>query len=245
VALPLGVILNNPKARGPRSFFVRCSFFRGTISGVDSWAALRAPIDAIAPSIAIKSKPRYRIFWTGGNAGARFLAFLTPGSDLAGEEIPMNIHDKAPEFTLQDENGKEISLKDLRGKTVVLYFYPRADTPGCTIEAQNFRDAYKRIQKTGVVLMGISPDTPKSQKKFQEKFSLPFTLLADADKKVADAFGVLKEKNMYGKKVMGIVRTTFIIGPDGKIQHIFPKVKVEGHAEEVLGYLKEAAKIAS
>jgi thioredoxin-dependent peroxiredoxin len=157
----------------------------------------------------------------------------------------MNIHDKAPEFTLQDENGKEISLKDLRGKTVVLYFYPRADTPGCTIEAQNFRDAYKRIQKTGVVLMGISPDTPKSQKKFQEKFSLPFTLLADADKKVADAFGVLKEKNMYGKKVMGIVRTTFIIGPDGKIQHIFPKVKVEGHAEEVLGYLKEAAKIAS
>ena len=87
----------------------------------------------------------------------------------------MNIHDKAPEFTLQDENGKEISLKDLRGKTVVLYFYPRADTPGCTIEAQEFRDTYKKIQKTGVVLMGISPDTPKSQKKFQEKFSLPFT----------------------------------------------------------------------
>ena len=176
---------------------------------------------------------------------ARFLAFVTPGSELAGEEIPMNIHDKAPEFTLQDENGKEISLKNLRGKTVVLYFYPRADTPGCTIEAQEFRDTYKKIQKTGVVLMGISPDTPKSQKKFQEKFSLPFTLLADADKKVADAFGVLKEKNMYGKKVMGIVRTTFIIGPDGKIQHIFPKVKVEGHAEEVLAYLKEAAKIAS
>jgi peroxiredoxin Q/BCP len=96
-----------------------------------------------------------------------------------------------------------------------------------------------------VVLMGISPDTPKAQNKFQDKFSLPFPLLADADKKVADAFGVLKEKNMYGRKVMGIVRTTFIIGPDGKIQHIFPKVKAEGHAEEVLAYLKEAAKGAA
>ena len=154
----------------------------------------------------------------------------------------MNVHDKAPDFTLQDENEKEISLKGLRGKTVVLYFYPRADTPGCTIQANEFRDKYKQIQKTGVVLLGISPDTPKAQKKFQEKFDLPFPLLADADKKVAIAFDVLKEKNMYGKKVMGIVRTTFIIGPDGKIEHIFPKVKPEGHAEEVLAYLKEAGK---
>jgi peroxiredoxin Q/BCP len=196
-------------------------------------------------TIAIVIKPRYRIFRNGGSAAARLLVFVISRPDLVGDKIPMNIHDKAPEFTLQDENGKEISLKNLRGKTVVLYFYPRADTPGCTIEAQEFRDTYKKIQKTGVVLMGISPDTPKSQKKFQEKFSLPFTLLADADKKVADAFGVLKEKNMYGKKVMGIVRTTFIIGPDGKIQHIFPKVRVEGHAEEVLAYLKEASRMAS
>jgi peroxiredoxin Q/BCP len=150
----------------------------------------------------------------------------------------MNVHDKAPEFTLQDENENEVSLKGLRGKTVVLYFYPRADTPGCTIQANEFRDKYKQIQKTGVVLLGISPDTPKAQKKFQEKFDLPFPLLADADKKVAIAFDVLKEKNMYGKKVMGIVRTTFIIGPDGTIEHIFPKVKPEGHAEEVLAYLK-------
>jgi peroxiredoxin Q/BCP len=154
----------------------------------------------------------------------------------------MNIHDKAPDFTLQDENEKEVSLKGLRGKTVVLYFYPRADTPGCTIQANEFRDKYKQIQKTGVVLLGISPDTTKAQKKFQEKFDLPFPLLADADKKVAIAFDVLKEKNMYGKKVMGIVRTTFIIGPDGTIQHIFPKVKPEGHAEEVLAYLKETVK---
>ena len=167
--------------------------------------------------------------------------------NLSGNEAFMSIkvNDKAPDFTLQDENGNEISLKSLRGKVVVLYFYPRADTPGCTIEACEFRDTYKQMQKTGAVLLGISPDTPKAQKKFQDKFQLPFTLLADADKKVAIAFDVLKEKNMYGKKVMGVVRTTFIIGPDGKIQRIFPKVKPEGHAAEVLAYLKQSAKGAA
>ena len=152
--------------------------------------------------------------------------------------MSVNVNDKAPEFTLQDENGKEVSLKGLRGKVVVLYFYPRADTPGCTVEACEFRDTYKQMQKTGAVLLGISPDTPQAQKKFQEKFKLPFPLLADADKEVADAFGVLQMKNMYGKKVMGIARTTFVIGPDGRIKHIFNNVKAEGHAEEVL----EAAK---
>jgi peroxiredoxin Q/BCP len=167
--------------------------------------------------------------------------------NLSGNEafMSINVNDKAPDFTLQDENGNEISLKSLRGKVVVLYFYPRADTPGCTIEACEFRDTYKQMQKTGAVLLGISPDTPKAQKKFQDKFQLPFTLLADADKKVAIAFDVLKEKNMYGKKVMGVVRTTFIIGPDGKIQRIFPKVKPEGHAAEVLAYLKQSAKGAA
>jgi peroxiredoxin Q/BCP len=157
----------------------------------------------------------------------------------------MNVNDKAPDFTLQDENGKEVSLKDLRGKTVVLYFYPRADTPGCTIEACGFRDTYKKILKTGAVLLGVSPDTPAAQKKFAGKFSLPFTLLADPEKKLAQAFGVMKEKNMYGKKVLGVVRTTFIIGPDGKIQHIFENVKPEGHAEEILAYLKESARGAA
>ena len=155
--------------------------------------------------------------------------------------MDLKVHDKAPEFTLQDENGQEVSLKGLRGKTVVLYFYPRADTPGCTVEACEFRDTYKQMQKTGAVLLGVSPDTTKAQKKFQEKFQLPFPLLADADKKAAIAYGVLKEKNMYGKKVMGVVRTTFVIGPEGKIEHIFPKVKPEGHAGEVLEYLKQAA----
>jgi len=101
------------------------------------------------------------------------------------------------------------------------------------------------MQKTGVVLLGISPDTPKAQKKFQEKYDLPFSLLADADKKVANAFGVMKEKNMYGKKVMGVARTTFVIGPDGKIEHVFEKVKPDGHAEEVLEYLKETGKGAA
>ena len=132
----------------------------------------------------------------------------------------------------QDEN--KVSLKDFRGKTVVLYFYPRADTPGCTKESCEFRDTDKQIQKVGAVILGISADTPKAQKKFQEKYHLPFTLLADTEKKVINAFGVYKEKNMYGKKVMGIERTTFIIGADGRIAKIFPKVKAQGHADQVL-----------
>jgi len=192
---------------------------------------------------------RYKVFLETIRPGLSFAnaktADATFNPDCPGNEIPMNINDKAPEFTLQDENGKELSLKDLRGKIVVLYFYPRADTPGCTVEACAFRDTYKQIQKTGAVLLGISPDTPKAQKKFQDKFKLPFSLLADADKKVAEAYGVVQEKNMYGKKVMGIARTTFVIGPDGKIQHILPKVKPEGHAVEVLAYLKEWAKGAA
>jgi peroxiredoxin Q/BCP len=157
----------------------------------------------------------------------------------------MEVNDKAPEFTLPDQNGVEVSLKSLRGKYIVLFFYPRADTPGCTIEACEFRDSYKKMQKSGAVLLGISPDAPKAQKKFEEKFSLPFTLLGDADKTVANAYGVMKEKNMYGKKVMGVARTTFVIGPDGKIVHVFEKVKPEGHAEEVLEYLKGVMKGAA
>ena len=156
-------------------------------------------------------------------------------------KVNLSVNDKSPDFSTTDENGKEVALKDFRGKTVVLYFYPKADTPGCTKEACGFRDSYAAIKKTGVVLLGISADTAASQKKFQAKFSLPFPLLADADKTIAKQFGVVKEKNMYGKKVMGIARTTFVIGPDGKIKHIFNNVKAEGHAEEVLAYLKGAA----
>ncbi|HEY7351677.1 MAG TPA: thioredoxin-dependent thiol peroxidase [Terriglobales bacterium] len=157
----------------------------------------------------------------------------------------MEINDKAPEFTSLDQNGEKLSLKDYKGKWVVLYFYPRADTPGCTIEACSFRDSFGKIDKTDAVVLGVSPDTPKDQKKFEEKFSLPFTLVADADKKICNAYGVMQEKNMYGKKVMGVARTTFIIGPDGKIKHVFRKVKPEGHADEVLAYLKEVQKGAA
>ena len=153
----------------------------------------------------------------------------------------MEVNDKSPDFNTTDENGKEVASKDFRGKTVVLYFYPKADTPGCTKEACSFRDSFSAIKKTGVVLLGISADTAASQKKFQDKFSLPFPLLADPEKKIANLFGVVKEKNMYGKKVKGIARTTFVIGPDGKIKHIFNNVKAEGHADEVLAYLKSAA----
>jgi len=150
----------------------------------------------------------------------------------------MEINTKAPNFTLPDENGNPVSLEQFRGQTVVLFFYPRADTPGCTIEACGFRDAFKKLQKAGLVVLGISPDTPKAQLKFKEKYDLPYTLLADDKKEVAKKFDVLKEKNMYGKKVIGIVRSTFLIGPEGKIVHIFSPVKPEGHAEEVLAEVK-------
>jgi len=151
----------------------------------------------------------------------------------------MEINDKAPDFSLLDQDGNKVSLKDFKGKTVVLYFYPKADTPGCTQESCDFRDEYSKIKQAGAVILGVSPDKPEAQKKFGDKFSLPFPLLADTEKKAAMAYDVWKEKNMYGKKSMGIVRSTFIIGPDGKIKKAFRKVKVDGHAEEVLAALKE------
>jgi thioredoxin-dependent peroxiredoxin len=151
----------------------------------------------------------------------------------------MEINDKVADFTLQDDQDKTVHLSDFAGKPVVLFFYPKADTPGCTIEACGFRDQFRKIQNTGAVVLGISRDTPKAQKKFREKYDLPYTLLADVDETVCNQFGVLKEKNMYGKKVIGIERTTFLIGPDRKLLKIFPKVKPEGHAEEVLATLKE------
>jgi thioredoxin-dependent peroxiredoxin len=153
----------------------------------------------------------------------------------------MNIHDKAPEFTLPDQNAESVQLKDFHGKTVILFFYPKADTPGCTIEACGFRDAYRKLKEAGTVVLGISADAPPAQKKFETKYDLPYTLLSDVDKKVIEAYGVLKEKNMYGKKVKGIARTTFVIDGDGKIAHVFNQVKADGHAEEVLEYLQRTA----
>jgi peroxiredoxin Q/BCP len=151
----------------------------------------------------------------------------------------MEINQKVADFTLQTDEGKTVSLSGYKGQPVVLFFYPRADTPGCTIEACGFRDTFKKIQAAGAVVLGISRDTVKDQAKFRVKYDLPYTLLADVDEKVCNQFGVMKEKNMYGKTVWGIARTTFVIGPDQKLLHIFPSVKPEGHAEEVLALLKD------
>ncbi|HZU08675.1 MAG TPA: thioredoxin-dependent thiol peroxidase [Pseudacidobacterium sp.] len=150
----------------------------------------------------------------------------------------MEVNDKVPDFALQDDQERTIHLSDYAGTPVVLFFYPRADTPGCTIEACGFRDVFKKIQKAGAAVLGISRDTPKAQAKFKAKYDLPYPLLADVDEKVCNLFGVLKDKNMYGKKVKGIERTTFLIGPDRTLLKIFPKVRPEGHAEEVLETLK-------
>ena len=144
--------------------------------------------------------------------------------------------DPAPPIHLQTDTGDVFDLSSARGKTVVLFFYPKADTPGCTTEACEFRDAYPKFGNDAIVL-GISPDTPKQQAKFKEKFGFPYPLLADTEHAVAEAYGVWKEKSMYGKKYMGIERTTFVIDKDGKIAKIFNKVKPAGHAEEVLAAL--------
>jgi peroxiredoxin Q/BCP len=151
----------------------------------------------------------------------------------------MELNKKVANFTLQTDEDRTVSLSDYAGKPVILFFYPKADTPGCTIEACGFRDTFNKRQAAGAVVLGISRDTPKDQAKFRAKYDLPYTLLADVDEKVCKQFDVLKEKNMYGKKVMGIVRTTFVIGPDQTLLHVFPQVKPEGHAEEVLALIKE------
>ncbi|MDX2151150.1 MAG: thioredoxin-dependent thiol peroxidase [Bryobacteraceae bacterium] len=148
---------------------------------------------------------------------------------------------KAPNITLQTDAGESFRLADLKGKNVVLYFYPKADTPGCTTEACEFRDTTKKFDGLDAVVIGVSPDTDKAQAKFKKKFELPFTLLADTDHAAAEAFGVWVEKSMYGKKYMGVERSTFLIGKDGKIAKVFNKVKPAGHAEEVLGALKTLA----
>ena len=146
----------------------------------------------------------------------------------------LKVGDQAPDIQLHTDTGEDFRLSDMKGKRVVLYFYPKADTPGCTVEACEFRDGIAGFKKKGTAVIGISPDKPTAQAKFKEKYDLPFTLLADQDKAAAEAYGVYQEKNMYGKKVMGIVRTTFVIGPDGRIEQIYNKVKAAGHASAVL-----------
>jgi thioredoxin-dependent peroxiredoxin len=150
--------------------------------------------------------------------------------------MALEVGDKAPSFKLKNQDGKLISLTDIKGKPVVLYFYPKDDTPGCTKESCNFRDEFEKMKAE---IIGISVDSVESHKKFAEKYKLPFNLLSDEKKEVVGKYGVWKEKNMYGKKYMGIERTTFIIEPSGKISKIFPKVKVDDHNKEVMEALKE------
>ena len=145
--------------------------------------------------------------------------------------------DTAPDFTLPDHDGNEVKLSELRGQTVVLYFYPRADTPGCTVQACGVRDHSEEYGRAGARVLGVSPDSVEDVKKFAEKFDLDFTLLADADHAVADAYGAWGEKSMYGKKYWGVRRATFLIDAEGKIAKVFPKVSPKTHDDVVLDAL--------
>jgi len=140
----------------------------------------------------------------------------------------------APAFKTKDANGETVSLKELRGQKVVLYFYPKDDTPGCTKEACSFRDAFSQYKQKGIAVLGVSPDSEASHQKFVTKYKLPFTLLADTDRSIAEAYGVWGEKKFMGRTYMGVHRTTFLIDEKGKIKKIFEKVKPEDHANEVL-----------
>ena len=154
--------------------------------------------------------------------------------------MPLQERHLAPDLKLTTDTGGELPLASLRGKTVVLYFYPKADTPGCTTEACEFRDSAAHFKSQDAVILGVSPDKPSAQSKFRTKYDLPFTLLCDPDHAAAEAFGVWVEKSMYGKKYMGVERATFVISPDGKIAKVFRKVKPAGHAAEVLSAVAPA-----
>ncbi|MGV3507963.1 MAG: thioredoxin-dependent thiol peroxidase [Sphingobacteriaceae bacterium] len=146
--------------------------------------------------------------------------------------------DKAPQFTAKDQNGNTVSLSDFAGKDVILYFYPKDDTPGCTAEACNFRDNYQSLQQQGFTVIGVSTDDEASHQKFINKYQLPFTLISDTDKSIVEAYGVWVEKNMYGKKYMGTARKTFIINKDGVISKIIDKVDTKDSSQQVLDVLK-------
>ena len=151
--------------------------------------------------------------------------------------MPISANQLSPDFTLLDENETQQTLSDYRGKPVVLYFYPKDDTPGCTKEACGFRDDYSAYQEAGVVILGVSPDSPKKHTKFKAKYELPFTLLADMDHQVCDLYGVWGPKNFMGREYEGVHRTTFMIGPDGVVQQVFEKVKPAQHSAEILALL--------
>jgi len=149
--------------------------------------------------------------------------------------MELNPGDKAPSFEALDQNGNTVKLQDFAGKKLVLYFYPKDNTPGCTAESCNLRDNYEAMQAQGYAVLGVSSDSEASHQKFIEKHSLPFPLLADTDKKVHELYGTWGEKSMYGKKYMGTIRTTFVIGEDGTILDIIKKVKTKDHAKQIIG----------
>jgi peroxiredoxin Q/BCP len=153
--------------------------------------------------------------------------------------MPIETGIQAPEFSLPDENEQIHALKDYAGKSVLLYFYPKDDTPGCTTEACNFRDDYSAYQEADVVILGVSPDSPKKHAKFKAKYQLPFTLLADEGHQVCDLYGVWGPKKFMGKSYEGVLRTTYLIGPDGVIQKVFENVKPANHSAEILALLTE------
>ena len=162
-----------------------------------------------------------------------------PSAEASGGLI--DVGRKAPAFNLKDQHGRPHKLADYAGTYVVLYFYPKDDTPGCTTEACGFRDHDTQLQQAGAVVLGVSPDDEKSHGKFAGKYDLNFPLLADLDAKLARKYGVWQEKNMYGRKYMGVARTTYLIGPDGKVAHRWDKVKPKEHAEQVLAAITEAS----
>ena len=182
---------------------------------------------ALEPEACVPRSARHRGSERLTTAGwTRLPAILQPG-------------DKAPDFALPDQNGKRMKLSDLRGQTVILYFYPRADTPGCTTQACGVRDRDDEYAKLGAKVIGVSPDEPAAIKKFDDKYGLGFTLVGDVDHRVAEKYGAWGEKSMYGKKYMGMLRSTFIIDPKGKIARVFPKVQPKKHDDLVLKALAE------
>lgn len=148
---------------------------------------------------------------------------------------------RAPAFSLPSADGGKVALKDFKGQTLVVYFYPRDNTPGCTTEANEFNAALGRLEKAGAAVVGISKDSLESHCKFRDKYDLKFPLLSDSEGKVLEKYGAWGEKNMYGKKMMGIIRTTVVIGPDGKVAKLFPKVRVKGHVDKVLEVIESMA----
>ncbi|MCI0336812.1 MAG: thioredoxin-dependent thiol peroxidase [Acidobacteria bacterium] len=157
-----------------------------------------------------------------------------PSKPVAAESKELKVGDKAPAFSLKNTEGKTVKLSDYKGKKVVLYFYPKDMTPGCTKEACGFRDDFAQLKKRGVEVIGVSGDDQNSHQKFTEKYSLPFTLLSDPDHEMMQQYGAWGEKSMYGKKFMGVLRMTYVIDEQGRIAHIFKKVKTESHSQDVL-----------